>query len=276
MCGISDHVSPPTAPAGVSLLLGRDHEAYGAHERVSISAHTAATISPGSDVEFLRQSTAKYDVNEDALLVFEDGRHTVLCVADAHFGKASSEDLICALANALLPVPQNPHELDDVLRDLADRRPASRDTSETTLLICIYDRMFKQAFGVSFGDSSLVHVVGAGVDGVDGASSAELMNEKTTGFVSLSNPDSLHPDDARHFAFSPRAGDLLIAYSDGIDECCYRDPDRSISLDLLAETVRTCGGAPIEVAQALTQLALAGVNGHPGGQDNLVLALTRA
>ncbi len=266
-------MSPPTAPAGISLLLGRDHEAYGTHTRISISAHTAATISPGSDVDFLRQSTAKYDVNEDALLVFEDSRHTVLCVADAHFGKASSEDLICALADALLPVPQNPHELDDVLREFADRRPATRETSETTLLICIYDRMFKQAFGVSFGDSSLVHVDGAGVDG---ASGAELMNEKTTGFVSLSNPDSLDPDDARHFAFSPKAGDLLIAYSDGIDECCYRDPDRSISLDLLAETVRTCGGAPIEVAESLTRLALAGVDGHPGGQDNLVLALTRA
>ncbi len=218
-------------------------------------------------MEFLRQSTAKYDVNEDAALVLEDCRHTVLCVADAHFGRASSEEIIGALADALIPVPQNPSELDDVLRELAGRPAEKRHVSETTLVICVYDRMFKQAFGVSFGDSSLVRVDGDGV--------AHLMNEKTTGFVSLVTPGSLHPDNAQCFAFSPRPGDLLIAYTDGIDECCYRDPDRSISLSLLAETIRATGGEPAEIAEALTLLALAGVAGQPGGQDNLALTLTR-
>ncbi len=255
-------------PAGITLLLGRDHEEYGAHALITVSANTAATISPGSDVEFLKRSVAKYDVNEDALLVFEDTRHTVLCVADAHFGSESSVRLITALSEALVPVPQNASQLADVFRELAGRRPDGGGDSETTLLVCIHDRLFQQAFGLSFGDSSLVRIA------ADGA--AELVNEKSLGFVSLTTPGSLDPRNAGTFNLSPQSGDLLMVYTDGIDECCYRDPDRSITLEILARAVRTSGRAPADVAQALTRLALAGVGGHPGGQDNLALAVTRA
>jgi len=261
-------VTPPSAPAGVALLLGRDHEEYGSASFLAVSANTVAAISAGSDVEFLKQSPAKYDVNEDALLAFENDRHTVLCVADAHFGGKSAALLVTALAEALVPVPQNPAELNDILREFASRRPEGTEESATTLLVCIHDRMFKQTFGVSFGDSSLVHVNAAG--------KAVLVNEKAPDFVALTNPASLHPDRAHTFAVSPKSGDLLIVYTDGIDECCYRDPDRSITLEILAETVRASGGEPVDVTEALTRLALAGVAGHPGGQDNLALIVTRA
>jgi len=267
-CGIPRRVSPPSAPVAVHLLYGRHHEDYAALELSTISDNTAATISVGSDVKFIRHSAAKYNVNEDALLVLEDDRHTVLCVADAHFGRESSEDLIATLAGALIPVPQNASQLDDVLQELASREKGERYASETTLLICIYDRLFKQAFGISFGDSSLVHI------GTGGA--ATLVNTKSGDFVSPATPSSLNPDTADRFALSLEAGELLIAYTDGIDECCYRDPDRSITLAILAETVQKSGGAPDAVAVELTRLALTGVDGQPGGQDNIVLAVTRA
>jgi hypothetical protein len=261
-------VNPSSAPAGVELLLGRDHEEYGAFNLVSISANTAATISPGSDVDYLRASKAKYDVNEDAALVFEDARHTVMCVADAHYGRNASDALISTLADALSPVPQNPAELDNVLRDLAEARTKDRYASETTLLVCIHDRLFRQTFGVSFGDSSLVHI--------DADGNATLVSEKTPTFVSPTDPQSLRPSRAKHFALSPKPGDLLIAYTDGIDECCYRDPDRSITLDILGQTVTSCDADVQAIARAITELALAGVGDQPGGQDNLALVVTRA
>ena len=47
------------------------------------------------------------------------------------------------------------------------------------------------------------------------------------------------------------------------------------SLEILAGVAEKAGRDPGETARALTQLALDGVSGHPGGQDNLVLAVTR-
>jgi len=248
------------------LLLGRDHEEYGHVSVVRVSPRTACAISAGADAEFAAQ-TQKLHVNEDALLVREDARHTVACVADAHFGREASEALIERLAEALDPVPENPERLAAVLQDVARGRARSPARSATSLAICILDRLFRQAFGVSYGDSSVVHVVRGELP--------QRENRSTTAYVSPSVPSSLAPDHAETFAFSPGEGDLILVFTDGVDECCYRDPDRSVTPEVLHELLARTGHEPEKVARELARLALDGVNGHPGGQDNLALIATR-
>lgn len=260
-------MSPTDDGSSPTLLLGRDHERYGRFVVRRVSPHTSAAISPGAD-EVFAATAQKRHVNEDALLVLEDYRHTVICVADAHFGRESSEQLLERLAEELRPVPENPERLDALLERMSRERSRDDHDSETTLVICILDRLFRQAFGVSFGDSSVFR-----------AAPGELPqreNEKTSGFVSPARPRSLAPGNARHFAFSPAQGDLLLVFTDGVDECCYRDPDQSITPAVMQDLLRRTEDDTHVIAVALTQLALRGVRGAPGGQDNVALVVTRA
>ena len=248
------------------LLLGRDHERYGDVTVIPVSPATACAISAGVDPEFAR-TTQKEHVNEDALLVREDERHTVMCVADAHFGRQASERLIARVDALLDPVPENPERLAALLSALAEERTDDDYGSETTLVVCILDRLFRQAFGLSYGDSSVVRAPAGEVP--------RRENRPSAGFVTLARPRSLAPEDAEPFAFSPAAGDLLLVFTDGIDECCYRDPDRSVTPEAMGALLQRTGHDPELVARELGELALRGVDGHPGGQDNLALAVTR-
>ena len=254
------------APRPPLLLLGRDHEEYGRFTLVRVSAHTAAALSAGAD-EVFAAASQKLHPNEDALLVHEDARHTLVCVADAHFGREASERLLERLAQELVPVPENPEQLDAVLRRLAAEKRRDDLASETTLTILVLDRMFRQAFGVSFGDSSVVVARPGEIP--------QRENRQTSSYVTPARPRTLSPGDADHFAFSPAAGDLVLVFTDGIDECCYRDPDRSISPEVLRELLERVGSEPECVCRELTDLALLGVDGHPGGQDNVALVVTR-
>ena len=258
---MSTNASPAT-----TLLLGRDHEEYGRFAVARVSEHTVCAISAGADQEFAL-TTQKEHTNEDAIFVFEDDRHTVICVADAHFGRESSERLIERLAQDLLPVPQNPEQLDAVFAAMAKEKATQSYASETTLTVCILDRMFRQAFGLSFGDSSVVHVAPGELP--------QRENERDSRFVSLAKPSSLSPERGTRLSFSPRAGDLLLVFTDGVDECCYRDPDRSIGPEQMHALIQRTGPEPESIARDLTQLALAGVDGNPGGQDNIALVVTR-
>lgn len=248
------------------LLLGRDHEEYGRVSVVPVSEHTACAISPGADAEFA-EKTQKVHVNEDALLVLEDARHTVACVADAHFGREASEELVARLAEALDPVPENPERLAAVMRQMAGVRTRSSARSASSLVICILDRMFRQAFGLSYGDSSVVHVVPGELP--------QRENRPTISYVSPFDPASLAPENAEPFAFSPGKGDLILVFTDGVDECCYRDPDRSVTPEAMHAVVARSDHEPETVARDLARLALTGVDGHPGGQDNVALIATR-
>ncbi len=234
-----------------------------------VSEHTSCAMSLGSDVAFQTEQ-AKKDPNEDALLVVEERDLTVLCVADAHFGKSSAEDLILRIEDALRHIPRNPDELNELLTALSRaKRPPRRERrpSETSLLIAIHNRMFQQCFGASYGDSTFVHARPGGTP--------VRKNERKQWFVSPSSPKTLRPRGAATFEFSTKPGDLLLAFTDGIDECCYREPDRSITEFVLGATLNAAGHAPRPVVDALTKLALGGVNGNPGGQDNIALAVVR-
>ena len=63
---------------------------------------------------------------------------------------------------------------------------------------------------------------------------------------------------------------------DGIDQCHYRQPETSVTPRHLRSLLAETGPEPSRYAQALVELALRGVDGNPGGQDNIALVVTRA
>jgi hypothetical protein len=95
-------------------------------------------------------------------------------------------------------------------------------------------------------------------------------------YASPARRGSLNPELADTFSFTASPGDLLLAYTDGIDECHYRRPETSVTPQIMAELRRETGGEPEAYVRRLVELALSGVDGHPGGQDNLAVVAAPA
>jgi serine/threonine protein phosphatase PrpC len=253
-----------------ALELGRDHVAYGHYALGRLSSRMFWAISVGAD-RGSRSLAVKGDPeqpNEDGLLAVEVGDRALLAVADGHFGQQASHELLAELAARVPPIPGAPEELAALLRGLAERDPAPDCASATSLLIVSYDRATREGFGLSFGDSSFA-VVGA-------AGHQRELHSPSAGFVSPERPASLNPQAADRFAFRVAPGELLLAYTDGINECHYGEPETSVTPEIMAELWRTTGGDAESYVRQLVELALAGVDGHPGGQDNLAVVALQA
>jgi serine/threonine protein phosphatase PrpC len=205
--------------------------------------------------------------NEDALLVIDEGSRTLLAVADAHYGARASHVILERLAAAARPLPSDPLALLGLLPSLADPAESIGDASETTLLVACLDRDSASGFGFSMGDSTLV-VLGL-------HEPPRRVNRKDATYVAACVPDSLDPRRAREFSFDVRPGELVLAYTDGLNECHYRRPETSVQLHHMESLLIRTGGEPAVLVQALAELALAGIDGNPGGQDNLALVATR-
>lgn len=252
----------PDRPARIALY-GRDFGAYGALH-VDALPRAAAAISAGADP---RSPSTRFKgdperPNEDALLVLDDGRRCLLAVADSHFGHRASHALIERLA-ALDAVPPDARALAAWL-DAGPAWPASvDDRSASTLCAVVYDRSSGAGEGLSIGDSRVVLI------GPDGAPAAQ--NPRTAAYVHPGR-DARPARRARPFAFTAAPGGLLLAFTDGVDECHYRRPETSIRPAHLAALFAETGPDPRRYAERLARLALAGVDGHPGGEDNLALA----
>ncbi len=132
-----------------------------------------------------------------------------------------------------------------------------------TLLIAVYDRSAHEGFGLSFGDSTFAIVGETGYRQPIGAPGAY--------YVSPARPGSLNLEVSDTFAFTGNPRDLLLAYTDGIDECHYGEPGNSITPQIMEELWRETGNEPEAFVRRLVELALAGVGGHQGGQDNVAL-----
>ena len=261
-------MNTPDPRLGRLILLGEEYGTYGAVGATNVGSNAAAAISVGAvpDSPSHQFKADKSVPNEDALCAMEAGDWAAYAVADAHYGPESSHMLIARLHKMLKKIrPTDPDHLGQVVEFLRQGDPAFTD-SETTLLIVIYDRTTRTGFGVSFGDSSFVIVEAGG--------SAKTLNQRDSRYVTARSGPSLR--NGAHFSFSANPGDILLTFTDGIDECNYRSPMTSVRPHHIEAVVTKANGDPLVVAKQLTVTALRGVDGNPGGEDNIALIVAQA
>ena len=184
-----------------------------------------------------------------------------MAVADAHFGWQSSHQLITLLGEgARSQIPRTTPALLSLIRRFRVERPSR--SSESTFLVAVFDRLQGTGFGVSVGDSTLLRV---------GHSGQQRCSPANRRYISLAHPSSLEIRPEERFTFSAAPGDLLVVFTDGIDECNYRSPGKSIQPRHHGQLLARTGPVPAAYGQALMSWALRGVAPHPGGQDNIAL-----
>lgn len=248
--------------------LGKDHGQYGEVHLADCGEKSAVAISVGSDQQSpsKKYKGDKDNLNEDALFIYDNGDHVVLAVADAHFGWSSSHDLIQLVKQSINEsLPSNAEELAERV-SLFQSSGSDFPNSDTTLVIAVHNRKTYLGFGVSFGDSTIA-LVGPKQSGA-------AVNPHNTRYVSPERPSTLESRRAMLFSFQTKPGDLILAFTDGIDECNYRHAELSIQPKHLQQLYSEIGAQPRKYATALINWALRGVDGHPGGQDNIALIVT--
>lgn len=251
-----------------SLLLGQDHVDYATVHTVAVGEQTGASISVGADQRSpsLRFKGSTDVPNEDALCVIDSGDLVAMAVADAHFGHEASHVMIDWL-HALWSqaIPANGPELLASLASLAQAAEPQTE-SESTLLAAVYDRRTGSGSLVNFGDSTLAVVTEAG--------EYHQLNLKDERYVGAG---VLWPaSDCTVAQFNAHRGDTLIMFTDGVDECHYRQPATSIRPEHIVWEVYAALDNAQQASEQVAQLALSGVDGNPGGQDNVAIIVVRA
>lgn len=253
---------------GRLVLLGENFGDWGAVASTRIGSRSAAAISVGSD-QHSPSGQFKHDPrvsNEDALCLIDAGDWVGMAVADAHYGPESSHMLIARLHDIWAKIaPTDPTHLAQMVEFLRNGEPAQTE-SETTLLVAVFERSSGHGYGLSFGDSTLT-VLGRGREPV-------AANPHDVRFVSARHKRSL--EYGAEFTFSAEPGELVVVHTDGVNGCHYRSPETSVQPEHLAMMAEAAEYDPLEVVREITLLALAGVGGNPGGQDNIAIAASAA
>ncbi|MEZ6016922.1 MAG: PP2C family serine/threonine-protein phosphatase [Planctomycetota bacterium] len=268
-----------------AALFGEDHadpNQYAMHGLAS--GHVWCAISLGGPTALRRKGDAAVP-NEDALCMAECGDRVLLAVADGHFGHAASHDLIERIDLALEargdqpdPLPRSLDELYALIESCAvapDTAPPDASgaghpvdrVSETTLVVAIFDRAARRVWGVSVGDSSAIAV------GLDAG--VRWLTTATRHYAAPSSPASLSREHFTAFEASLAPGELLAVFTDGVNECEYGSPETSISARHFEALAIRVGRKAETFVEALAELALAGVDGHPGGEDNIAVVAIR-
>ena len=255
-------MNEPDPRHGRLLLLGEDYDTWGTVAATEVGSLAAAAISVGSDPDSPSKQWKYEEVdNEDALCVISTPEWVGLAVADAHYGPESSHMLISRLHTIWAKIrPTSLEHLAQMVEFLRQGDPARTD-SETTLLVAAFDRETRAGFGLSFGDSTFT-VVGP-------HRLPEPVNDHDIRFVSAGRRGSLRHGNP--FTFIAEPGELLLAYTDGIDGCHYRRPETSVLPSHIHRIAVDTKFDPLAVVSQTVTLALSGVDGHPGGQDNIVM-----
>lgn len=245
------------------VLLGQDHAQYGDVHTAAAGDLSAAALSVGADplspsLEFKGERATP---NEDALCVVDTGDRVVLSVADAHFGSESSHELIARLHSYLVEqIPPDLDSLRELVMSLGSGEPPMTP-SESTLLVAVVDRSSGSGYALSFGDSTLATV---SVEGEYRQRNCKDDRYVTAGLGS-------ERDDGAAAVFRVAHGDLVLAFTDGIDECHYRRPATSVQPHHIVASVAEGQRQPSNVVGILARQALGGVDGNPGGQDNIAV-----
>lgn len=246
------------------LLLGENCKKYGEVERCDIGRSIACALSVGADPNSpsLAYKGNKDSANEDALFACADEGRIIIAVADSHFGQWASHAIIAELHD-------NYRQLDSfeqiyrVFRNIGNTKHNLKEPSETTLALVSVDIATGNGIGVSFGDSSVLLINSAGV---------WRKNIKNSTYVSPNRVSSLDAGLADEFEFAVGKGDVLMLFTDGVDECHYGHPETSIQDHHILDLYSKYPGNAALLVSELALLSLSGVNGNPGGQDNLGIA----
>lgn len=238
-------------------MIGRDYPDLGVFSQQCLG-RTQGCVSAGKDPaspSFAFKGD-KVCPNEDGLVVLREEEVWLMAVADGHLGHQSSH----ALLDGLAQLPKLPHRLGPLSLLLSAASWIEETGGGTTLLVAVANQRTGEVFGLSFGDSSLVTL---------GPSGAQVRNSPNQTYLRGGGPIEVETGVAFQFKLAP--GELMLLFTDGVNECCYRDPYRSIRLQHLDELYKTYGTDAAQLTTKLMEIALAGVDGNPGGQDNVVV-----
>jgi len=244
-------------------LLGKDHGDYGEIALQAYQGRTAAGLSAGLtphalSLEFKGDTEV---LNEDALCIVEGDDWTAMAVADAHYGHEASHILISGLRERIANErPADVAHLAQMIADLGSG-PSTSTPSECTLLVAVIDRMWGQGFGINYGDSTLRVLTRSGED--------NIVNDADQRYVTPTRRSLQSPGATFSFVAAP--GDMVLMHTDGIDECHYRNPLTSVRPHHVIELVHQQDFEPASFVDQLIGLALRGIDGSPGGQDNIAV-----
>lgn len=250
------------------LLLGRETVEYGEHTlAVAPDGGAAVALSVGADPASpaLVHKGRADEPNEDAVLAWWGGDRVLLAVADAHHGAHASHAPLEALHAMTGPVPGNPAALARALGALPIPASAEAPASAASFLCVVYRQDLRAGFGYSAGDASVV-LIGGGAP-------ATPLNARDHAYFAPAAAAGLDAGALSFFEFDAPPGALLAAFTDGVDACCYRRPDRSPGPGAWSALHAEGASEPATYARALMALALAGLPGEPGGQDNIAIAV---
>ena len=243
------------------LGLGQNEIRYGQYLCEEVDPGVVGLLSVGSDPA---SPSAQFKgnlefPNEDAFLILADESTLLMAVADSHFGHTASHEVLRRLAQRCARIPRSRGEVALMLLGITE--PPWDNPSATTLLVAILDRRKREGFCYHWGDSSLIIVSEGGVRPVSRPSDV---------FVHAGFPPNVE-NALSSFALGEK--EVLVAFTDGINECHYRCPETSVTPPHLLQVFRSSPDDPKQFACSLMGLALAGVEGNPGGQDNIALVV---
>ena len=247
-------------------LLGSSFLQPGKIELKSIGEASACAMSVGSEAAIRRKKKGAAP-NEDALYLADDGTDAVHLVADGHYGVEASESLVQSLG-ALFDEDGPSAEAYQLYGMMAQswRKREPLGKSRSTFILTSLHRARKTLRGFSIGDSACFLVrPGESVDRLD---------RPSRHYTAPWDYYSLGVPSTSHFEADVTKGDVLISCTDGVTECYYGNPERSIQPVDVAEVVGRHLTDPRAIAEALGLLAMTGVRNEPGGEDNFAITVS--
>lgn len=229
-------------------MTGVDYLEYG-QLAVATAGQLVAAISVGADPASPSLQFKGAVPNEDALSGRDDDLFARLVVADAHFGNQSSASLVRAIHLSPFDVPAPPVFIST---------PAV-DGSATSLTSVWLDREEGRVQVDWFGDSLALRF--------RRGKPPKVLVEADDRFTV---PQGFAWHDAARASFSVEPGDVLVAFTDGVNECHYRHPATSVTVAHMRTMFEKAGDVETFV-RLLGNAALTGIDGAPGGQDNIAI-----
>lgn len=253
----------------ITALFGEDHERtdqFGLSVvggALSGTSATAGGLSAGGQGVLERKGPSLV-LNEDCVLAYDDGRRVIQAVADGHHGHQASH-LTIELVAAIVEASGTALSPEEILKQLhprwAEAESGGEDGSRCTLALLIIDRGEGIMEGVCLGDSGIF--LGNMESGV------RRVVPPNTFYTAPWDPGSHGIPPSAFFRVPVKSGDWVVTCSDGVHECRYERPEDSIGMEDLEALMIRAGRSPEVFVESAVRLAIAGVRGKPGGEDNI-------